>query len=311
MDLRQLRHAVVLARSGSFIRAAEELHITQSALSRSIQSLEEDLGVRLFERGRQGAQTTPEGRLLIERAEYIQQTLGGLRHDLKLSQQGELGEIGFGMGPMVAAVFMADLLTTLVREHPRLDVHASVNNADFLHDSLLAERIEFFIASAGQLKADPRIIMTPLGNLPLSLFVRKGHPLSTKKRLQESDLADYPLMTGTTPESMRLKERYAERRVRSLKVNISCDDFLTLKSVVQRCDAIWLTSRAVIPEEYGQGDIIELKTAQNPPMAVAKLLIVSLAGRKLSPPAKLVIKAIRGLFKHTRTGIRPAGRPPS
>src|ERR1700752_4090959 len=100
MDLRHLRHATVLAQTGSFVRAAEELSITQPALSRSIRSLEEEVGVRLFERGRQGARPTREGKLLIERAEQVRLTLGGLRHDIDLLKKGHLGEVGFGLGPM-------------------------------------------------------------------------------------------------------------------------------------------------------------------------------------------------------------------
>ena len=68
MDLRRLRHVLALAEAGNYLRAAEAMHISQSALSRSIQSLEATLGVTLFDRSNRRVEPTEFGRLLIEHA---------------------------------------------------------------------------------------------------------------------------------------------------------------------------------------------------------------------------------------------------
>jgi DNA-binding transcriptional LysR family regulator len=300
MDLRQLRHATVLAQMGSFVRAAEELSITQPALSRSIRSLEEEVGVRLFERGRQGARPTREGKLLIERAEQVRLTLGGLRHDIDLLKKGHLGEVGFGLGPMVAAVFLADLLTELINSYPRLEVRSYVENVDHLRDSLLAEHIDFFVHSAGQFAADPRIDSAPLGELPLSLFVRAGHPLIRKRNLTRADLSGFPLTTGNTSKLLQSTPGNLPARLRA---DFSCDDFLTLKRVVQRSDAIFLTSRAVVAEECRRGKIVELKQVRLGSMSPTNIVVTSLAGRNLSPTAALVIKILRDLFRHVQSSV--------
>jgi DNA-binding transcriptional LysR family regulator len=306
MDLRQLRHATVLARTGNFMRAAGELNITQPALSRSIQALEEELGVRLFERGRQGAQLTREGRLLVERAEHVRLTLGGLQRDMALLRQGELGEVGFGMGPMVAAVFLTDLLSGLISRHPRLQVHSHVNNANQLLEALLAERIDFFIHSLGQFEPDARVTLHPVGELPLALFVRARHPLAGRKRVSRDELADYPVMTGNAPQWMRAAAIQMADRNQPLTVNFCCDDFLTLKQVVQRTDAIWLTSPAVIMHELRGGKIVEIRqTGETPPLA-ADLVITTLAGRSLSPAANGVIGIFRKLFEDVQASLSPA-----
>ena len=296
MDLRQLRHASVLARTGNFMRAAGELNITQPALSRSIQSLEDELGVRLFERGRQGAHLTREGRLLVERAEHVRLTLGGLQRDMALLREGELGEVGFGMGPMVAAVFMADLLSALINRHPRLQVHSHVNNANQLLEALLAERIDFFIHSLGQFEPDARVTVHPVGELPLALFVRARHPLAGKKQVSRDELAAYPLMTGNAPQWMRAAAIQMADRNQPLAVNFCCDDFLTLRQVVLRTDAIWLTSPAVIMDECRSGKIVEIRQSRDTPLLTANLVITTLAGRSLSPAAGQVIAIFRKLF---------------
>lgn len=316
MDLRQLRHATVLARTGNFMRAAGELNITQPALSRSIQGLEEELGVRLFDRGRQGTQLTREGRLLVERAEHVRLTLGGLQRDMALLRQGELGEIGFGMGPMVAAVFLADLLSGLISRHPRLQVHSHVNNANQLLEALLAERIDFFIHSLGQFEPDARVTLHPVGELPLSLFVRARHPLAAKKRVTREELSAYPVMTGNAPQWMRAAAIQMADRSQPLVVNFCCDDFLSLKQVVQRTDAIWLTSPAVIMSEIRGGRIVELRQTGETALLAASLVITTLAGRSLSPAAGVVIEVFRKLFGNVQSSLssarqsrKPGGSP--
>lgn len=294
MDLRQLRHASVLAETGSFGAAAGKLHITQPTLSRSIQALEEELGVRLFERGRHGARPTAEGRLLVERADQVRLALGGLRHEMDLLQKGELGEVRFGMGPLSAAVFMADMLSELIEHYPRTRVRSSVNGAEQLRDALLAERIDFFIHTGRQLVPDPRIATQPLGELQLSLFARAGHPLAGRRRLKEEHLWAYPLMAGSIPQSMKVLGTASYL----LNAAITCDDFQTLKQVVQRTDALWLTSRAMVVQECRAGAIVEIRMAGNANRFPADLLLTSLAGRKLSATAELVVQILRGLVRN-------------
>lgn len=302
MDLRQLRYATVLAQTGNFVRAAEELHITQPALSRSIQALEDELGVKLFERGRHGARLTSEGQLLVERAEQVRLTLGGLRRDIDLSKAGQLGEVAFGMGPMVAAAFMADVLTELINRYPGIEVRSHVNDVHHLRDALLAEEIDFFLHSSGQLGKDPRITISPLGELPLSLFVRAEHPLATQKSLNIEDLSAYPFMAGSMPQLMKS----IHPLLQSFKTSLSCDDFLTLKVVVQRTNAVWLTSRTVVAKECHQGTIIELTQPNQKNPLTANLVIASLAGRKLSPSADLVVQIIHRIYQDAWKELNPS-----
>jgi LysR family nitrogen assimilation transcriptional regulator len=82
MDLRQLRYFKVLAAHQHFGRAATVLHIAQPALSRQIQLLERELGVRLVERHSRGASMTPEGALLLERAVFLLRYCDQIKGDI-------------------------------------------------------------------------------------------------------------------------------------------------------------------------------------------------------------------------------------
>ena len=90
MNLKHLAHWLALAETGSFSRAAEKLHITQSALSRSIQVLEEDLGGPLVDRVGKKNELTPLGQLVLKRAQRIVHEAKELQQGAALLQQGGL-----------------------------------------------------------------------------------------------------------------------------------------------------------------------------------------------------------------------------
>ncbi|MEY3611430.1 MAG: HTH-type transcriptional regulator CynR, partial [Pseudomonadota bacterium] len=91
MNLRHLEHLLALAETGSFSRAAEKLYLTQSALSRSIQALETDLGGPLLDRVGKKNELTPLGRSVLERARRIVDEAQELKQGAVLLQQGGLG----------------------------------------------------------------------------------------------------------------------------------------------------------------------------------------------------------------------------
>ncbi|MFM7704243.1 MAG: LysR family transcriptional regulator, partial [Rubrivivax sp.] len=104
MTLVQLRHLIALAETGSFSRAAERVHLTQSALSRSIQSLEEELGVALVDRVGRRAELTPVGRETLEEARRLVLDAQDLQERAVAVSRGRLGTLRLGMGSGPAAL---------------------------------------------------------------------------------------------------------------------------------------------------------------------------------------------------------------
>ena len=100
MNIRQIRHACILAEEGNFISAARRLNFTQPALSRSIQGLEASLDLRLFDRLPGGVRPTVEGRRILEHGKELLRLEAGLRKEAALLARGEAGRIAFGIGPM-------------------------------------------------------------------------------------------------------------------------------------------------------------------------------------------------------------------
>jgi DNA-binding transcriptional LysR family regulator len=106
MDFRKLRNFVVLAEEQIYSRAAEQVHLTQPALSRSIIALEDELGARLFDRSNNNVLLTPIGKILLTRAQSLLFDLGRLKQEVRLMAEGETGEISMGVGPYPGSTLM-------------------------------------------------------------------------------------------------------------------------------------------------------------------------------------------------------------
>ena len=119
IDLRKLHHVVVLARARSFIKAAEELRLTQPALTRSIQSIEKRFAIRLFDRERSGVALTAVGREFLRRAQSLLIEANDLTRYAERTGKGEAGELAFGLTALPAKLFLASLAIDLFATKPR------------------------------------------------------------------------------------------------------------------------------------------------------------------------------------------------
>jgi DNA-binding transcriptional LysR family regulator len=115
VELRHLRYFQALAEELNFSRAADRMHIVQSALSRQVAALERELGVRLFDRTTRGVQLTDAGRALKERVESILPTLDEALDSTRLTARGELGRLEIGY----IAAAMWSVLPPILEEHRR------------------------------------------------------------------------------------------------------------------------------------------------------------------------------------------------
>lgn len=291
LDLRSLRYLVVLARRLNYVRAADELGITQPTLSRSIQALERQLEVRLFDRDRGGVHLTPQGRVIAERAAFLLTDAEDLERHSRLTAQGEGGRVRFGMTPMPARALLTKILSERLNLAPSVTNEVVVRDVEALWGMLNLGEIEFFISPDRPLHDLEQANVAFLGEFPLSLIVRAGHPLLTSAETA----ARYPLLrsswTGTSvPDEIRHRISGAPNIV---------EDFATLAGVTASTDAIWLSSAYAIEAELRDGSLVELLRARQH----VEVNLYSLARRSQSPLAKPIADALR--HHVTRMGSPP------
>ena len=122
----KLHHVVVLADQRNYRRAADILHLTQPALSRSITSIERTLGVRLFDRGRGGVKPTGLGKLFVERARTIVSAIAELEHEIDLAKGLRAGTLEVSLARYPSALSVQRAVARLLATYPEIQCRVRV-----------------------------------------------------------------------------------------------------------------------------------------------------------------------------------------
>jgi DNA-binding transcriptional LysR family regulator len=245
VDLTKLGYALAIAEQGSYGAAAEKLGISQPALTRSIQGLEGEYGVRLFERGRGGAKLTAAGVEFMSLAQNLMHRAASVDQQMRSVQSGRSAPVSFGMGPISAATVLPALLPNLAAEGIQLRVRVeSLANLQLL---LRHGEIEFYVSGLptgdrlAPASSDFRIKRIPLA--ALNLLVRPDHPLLLQE-VRADDIRRYPIASGAF-----LRELFSPARLARFGLqgpSIEADDYTLLASLVLNSDFILVATQGLI-----------------------------------------------------------------
>jgi LysR family transcriptional regulator, hydrogen peroxide-inducible genes activator len=190
LDFQALEQFITLARTKNFTRAAEELHLSQPALSRAIQRLEEQVGQPLFDRRPREVVLTKPGELLVSRAKKILDLVEDTFTEL--AESGEHGQIRLGAIPTIAPYFLPKLLSTFAEKFPRISVTVQEDTTNLLIRRCADGELDLAIVALPiHAKA---IQIEPLFSEELLFVVPRGHPLATTKDLTLKAVKDYPFV---------------------------------------------------------------------------------------------------------------------
>ena len=192
LEFRHMRHVIALDEHGSFARAAAALGLSQSALSRSIQSVERQTGNNLFVRTASGVEPTDSGRVFIDRIRQIAQLTDDLDHDLVNERGLQRGHLHVGAGPYPAQSVLADALARFVADYPHIVVRVMMRDWDELLRRLRAREIEFFVAELSTFGSENDLDIEPCAPHPTFILARHGHPLAGSAPMGLADGFAYP-----------------------------------------------------------------------------------------------------------------------
>ncbi|SFC19418.1 transcriptional regulator, LysR family [Polaromonas sp. OV174] len=285
MNLRHLEHLLAVAETGSFSRAAEQQHLTQSALSRSIQTLEEDLGARLIDRSGKRNELTPLGQAVAVRARRMVLEAAELRRSAELLKQGDLGAIRIGLGSGPGALLMTPFLIHMAQHHPDVQVSMSPGATELQLMQLRQRTLDALVIDVRRIAPAPDLAIENLAELRAGFVCRSGHPLLQAggpvsfEELRRYPLASIPLSAEV---AHRLVNRFGPRADPQQAVSLRCDDIASLIATVKASDAVYLGILAAAGAGIAAGQLAELPT--EPPLAIgARFAFVTLAGRTEAP----------------------------
>jgi DNA-binding transcriptional LysR family regulator len=283
MNIKHLEHLLALADTGSFSRAAEKLFITQSALSRSIQSLEEDLGGKVLDRIGKRNELTPLGLDVVSRARHIVRDAAELRHSAKLLQEGGRGAISIGLGSGPAALLMVPLMCAAARQKGmRVAVTQGPTELQILQ--LRSRLLDAMVVDMRRVIPAGDLNIESLVDLEAGFVARAGHPLARKKAVTLSDVLQYPVAsTPLSDEVARLMvDQYGPQANPAEMVTLRCDDVASLVTTVAQTDAIFLGVIAATRSGLADGSLVKI-TCTPRLAAKARFAYVTLAGRTEAP----------------------------
>lgn len=194
MELRTLNYFLMIAREENITRAAQMLHITQPTLSRQLMQLEEELGVKLFERSNHNIVLTEEGLLLKRRAQEMLSLAEKTRSELQNGQQLS-GEIAIGSGEFRSFSFLSDILADFREEYPLVRLEVYSGNADNIKDQLEKGLLDVGLLSDPVDIGKYEFLRLPAKEL-WGFLVREDSPLAEKEFITPSDVIGQQLIVS-------------------------------------------------------------------------------------------------------------------
>jgi DNA-binding transcriptional LysR family regulator len=294
MNLRQLEHVVALAEEGSFARAAQRVHLSQPALSRSIQAIEEELDMALFDRTTREVQITPAGETVLRRAKKVLFEARCLVRDVDLLRDHSIGSVSFGAGPYPAAMLLPAVLDTLAQRHPQLRIDARIDNWKNSLEALYNEELDFLIVDIRGAPTVSEVSVIPLPRHRAGWYVREGHPLARVASLDTHQMQAFPIISVPLPgpmhDGLRKWLRYAPGD--ELDFHLVCNDVHVLQEYARKTDALLLLTTHALSSPSRMTGLVPLSLPSRSALWL-QFCIIHLAGRTLSPAAEQAIRAVQ------------------
>ena len=190
MEIEQLRQFLKVAETQNFTRAADEVGLSQPALSRSVARLEEELGQPVFERQTRKVVLTDAGQVLASRARQILSLVEDAKAEI--SDDGESGRLRIAAIPTIAPYFLPQVLSTFSKQHPKATVVVQEDTTDNLLKRCTNGEIDLAILA---LPISVKYLeVESLFKEELLLVLANDHPLVSKKQIRLSDVEPLPFV---------------------------------------------------------------------------------------------------------------------
>ncbi|QGQ98661.1 LysR family transcriptional regulator [Paenibacillus psychroresistens] len=212
MDMRQLRYFLMIAQEGQITRAAKLLNMEQPPLSRQLKQMEEELGVRLFDRNKMRLKLTAAGVLLMQKAEMLLNQFDESIKEVKELEEGIRGVLS--IGSVVSCISLLPKQIELFREkHPQVTFKLSEGDHYYLGDQLEKREIELILARL-PFEAPKNQQHYEILHLPSDPFVAVIPSAWASNfgdhKIKMKELAGYPFLTLKTDKTTRMHEQVVE-----------------------------------------------------------------------------------------------------
>ncbi|MBN8765713.1 MAG: LysR family transcriptional regulator [Thiobacillus sp.] len=247
LTLRQFRVFEAVARHLSFSRAAEELHLSQPAVSMQMRGIEVILGMPLTEQLGKKIFLTEAGREVLHASQAITARLDDLQHNLAQLQSVDSGRLNLAVTTTVNAV-VTGILARFRGRHPGVSIHLDVSNRESVLNQLATNRID--LAIMGQVPDGLDLEAIRFMDNPLVVIAPPDHPLARRKKVSIDDLATEPFLVREAGSGTRgAMARFFDAKGLALRTSMEMSSNEAIKLAVQAGLGLGILSLQTLEQE--------------------------------------------------------------
>lgn len=287
----QLKALVQVADSGSIRAAARVMNLSQSALTKALRELEEDVGAELLQRSYKGIGFTPEGNALLIRARLVLATIDKARAEIRQMRGGAGAHVKAAITPLLTATVLPAVLRAFRKAQPDAELTFHEGLLVQALPGLIEGKIDFAIALASPQDLPYEIEFEPLADIDAVPMVRTTHPLADAQDWNQVADAEWALNLSAGSQSMNLVEWLRSQGFRAPSRILHCSSPYLILDLVRRNDLIGYGPRVLVTDPQVGVGLRPLALQPLPPTMPLGLL--TLRGVPLGSAAK----KLASLFK--------------
>ncbi len=188
MDIRSLIQFLQIAKDGSYTKAAENLFLVQSTLSKTVQSLETELGVRLLQKNGKTVSLTDFGERLVELATPIVNQFNQIPQLIMEDSGTDVGTVNIATTPLLGGLYLAKIIARFGAAYPNIQLHITEGSTISVRDSVLNSSCDVGFCILNASMANKELTSLPLFRKEIAVALNKESPLAAKKKLRMKDL---------------------------------------------------------------------------------------------------------------------------
>lgn len=287
MDLAELKAFVAVAESGSFSEAAEQLFITQPAVSKRIAALEAELGSALFDRIGRSIQLTEAGTSLLPQSREILARIGDLKRTASNLNEHVTGGLNMATSHHIGLHRLPPALRQFTQRYPDVELSLEFLASEVACDAVLSGRLEMAIVTLPD-EPDSRLSMLEIWTDPLCIVTSRDHLLTKQRSVTTKELVAYPALLPGPDTVTRTEVMHAlGRQANNLNVRMTSNYLEVLKTLASIGLGWSALPKTMIDDSLSMVHVKKIEIKR-------RLGIVSHRQRTLSNAAQRMIKTIQG-----------------
>jgi DNA-binding transcriptional LysR family regulator len=295
MKLRQLEHVSALAEYRNFHRAADAVGLTQPALTHSIRTLEEELGVELFERTKRDVRLTAFGSTVLQCAHQTLSLLGNLKRELDLMKNLQSGRLVVACNSWIAEAMLSPALGRMLEVYPKLRFSIKIGAFNDIIGELLNGSVDLYLGTPPEAR-DDRFQWHDIALPSMLLLCNPNHPLLALERPSVADCLAYPIAGPPLPRwylewinsQLGRPRTHDGRDIYSYFLD--SDDFGTILQLVTTTDTICAMLPSIAAKEISSGRMRALPLRE---LEFSFPAVISLsAQRQITPAGNILLREL-------------------